>query len=331
MNILILTTQPHWKSWETKLSACRGALGIARNLGPVRIDKEVYKDGVPPVTAGKISRAWFNKLTLNARARGYHAVVVHCSRKEAKAWGMQDGLRGTTINDELMGEMWLNADEDDVVKYDSGRAVNRFVKVFVHECSHWFAKLLGQPDKTHYWDYERNNIMLAFTAYTFPVGILQRIQNTLVKEALRAPLDLWNAGILSQPFGAPSKLYRSGIHAGIDMAVPVGTPVIAPTDGRVTTVWKGHAELGNACLFEFYYQGSMHTLRCAHLKAAPTAGGYRRGDTFALTGNTGKSTGPHLHLELWRGGYNPDVLLDAELIRSVLLNPFAFFYKNKTY
>jgi hypothetical protein len=217
MKILLLTTQPNWKSWDEKLTACRGALGIAKNLGPVTIDKEVYKDGVPPVTVGKVSRAWFNKLTIKAKARGYHAVVLHCSRKEARAWGMEDGLRGTTINDELAGEMWLTADEKDVVKYPDGRRADRFVKVFLHECSHFFAKLLGVPDRTHYWDYEMHNTVFAFTDYTFPVGILQRIHSTVVKETLRAPLDLWNAGILSQPFGAPSKLYRSGIHAGIDM------------------------------------------------------------------------------------------------------------------
>lgn len=328
MKILLLTTQPTWKSWDTKLMACRGGLGLAKNIGEVTIDKKEYTHGKPPVVEGKIDRAWYNTLSIKYKKEGYDALVIHCSEKEAKAWKMQDGLRGSTINDEVFGEMWLCADENTVVTYDDGRKVNRFVKVFIHECSHWVAKrLLGQEDKTHYWDYERHAIYLAFTTYTFPVGLMERLRQSVTKERLSLPITNWNS--VSQHFGKPDKAYVSGIHPGTDFAVPVGTPVIAPTDGKITKVWDKHKELGNACLFEFYHKGKLYTLQFAHLKSAPKLGGFRRDTTMAQTGNTGKSTGPHCHVALWQGGYNADVLVRADLIREVMLDPYVFFITNK--
>lgn len=177
MKILLLTTQPNWKSWNDKLTACRAGLGLAKNIGTVVIDKEKYTYGKPVVVKGRLDHTWFNKLSSDAKKRGYDAVVLHCTEKEAKRWKMQDGLRGVAINDEIFGELWLNANERTVVTYKSGRKVNRFVKVFLHECSHWIAKrLLVQEDKTHYWDYELNAIHLAFTTYTFPLGLMDRLR-----------------------------------------------------------------------------------------------------------------------------------------------------------
>ena len=180
MKILILTTQPHWKSWDDKLAACRAGLELAKNIGKVVIDVQEYTLGKPKVVKGRLDHTWFNQLSTDAKKKGYDAVVLHCSQLEAKRWKMQDGLRGVAINDEIFGELWLNANENTFVKYKNGRKVNRFVKVFLHECSHWIAKrLLLQEDKTHYWDYERYAIHLAFTTYTFPIGLMDRLRKLL--------------------------------------------------------------------------------------------------------------------------------------------------------
>jgi len=178
MKILLLTTQPDWSSWRNKLSACRGGLGIARNIGKVVIEKRTYDLGKPPVAGGKIDRAWFNKLTLQAKKEGFQGVVLHFGETEARRWKIKNGLRGSTINDEVMGEMWLNADEKSKITYDDGRKVDRFVKVFLHECSHWFAKrLLGQEDQTHSLGSHRKNhaSFQEGTRYpTSPVEILDK-------------------------------------------------------------------------------------------------------------------------------------------------------------
>lgn len=324
MRILIQTTALEWESWERKLTACRGGLGLTRNIKSVTIDLEPFGD-VVKIVDGKVDRAWFNKLTIEAKSRGYSAVVLHMDQTYANVVGIKQTIRGATINDEAIGELWVIADEDQKVVYPSSRKVDRFVKVFLHEMSHWMAKTLNQEDKTHYWDYEKENIALVMSSYEWPRGIWERIINAVRKERMVTPLAQWTVRDITQGFLAPNDLYQSGVHAGVDFAVPTGTALYAPTDGRVTRVWDNHTTLGNACLFEFYYNGRLYTMRCAHLKDKVKKGGYRRGDVIARTGNTGLSTGPHLHIELWKGGYLHETLLSATAIKDQLVNPYVFF------
>lgn len=321
MKILIYTTQPGWKSWPQKLSAIRGTIGLTRYVGPVTIDLRTF-DGTPQVAGGKVSRAWFNTLTIPARKEGYEAVVLHLSEKEGKKLAL-DGYRGCTINDELTGEIWLLADENTVVKYDDGFEINRFYKVLIHEMSHWLAHLTKTKDNTHYWDYDRHFVMAAFREYELKRSLIATILSAYRKERMRLPLD--TMGPISQPFGEKNTLYKSGIHAGCDFALPVGTKIYAPTDGVVSLTWNRHKDLGNAFVFEFYYMGKMYSMRCAHLRDPVKKGGYRAGDILGYTGNTGLSTGPHLHMEIWRGGYNPDMLQSEETVRQALVNPTILF------
>lgn len=324
MKILLLTTEPTWKTWDIKLSACRGGLGLVKNIGKVQIDLEEFKGKEVPTIQGKVDRAWFNVLTMNARARGYQAVVLHMGEEKAKKWGVKQTLRGCTINDEVIGEMYIMSNENTKIKYDSGRVVNRFVKVFLHEMSHWMAKTLKQEDKTHYWDYERECVFLSLLPYKYPQGFIDSIVSTVRKEKVTSPITF---SPVTQAFGEKNSLYTSGIHAGVDVALPVGTPIKAPTDGEVTVIWNNHKDLGNACLFEWHYNGLHRTMRIAHLKVAPTKGEYRRGDVIALSGNTGKSSGPHVHLENWRGAYDIDILNSASQIKENLEDPVEFFRK----
>ena len=328
MKILIYTTQPNWKSWPQKLSAIRGTLGFARYAGPVTIDLITF-EGTPVVVGGKVSRGWFNTLTIPARKEGYEVVVLHLSEKEGKKYGL-DGYRGCTINDELTGEIWLLADENTVIKYDDGQEINRFYKVFVHELSHWMAHLTKSKDNTHYWDYEKHFVMMALREYTVPRSLMDTILSTFRKETMRLPLDNMLTLPISQSFGEKNTLYKSGIHAGCDYAVQVGTKIYAPSDGKVTVTWNKHKDLGNAFVFEFYYFGRMFSMRCAHLRDAVKKGDYRKGTVIGYTGNTGLSTGPHLHMEVWRGGYNPDMLQSETTVRQALINPTVLFNNHIT-
>jgi murein DD-endopeptidase MepM/ murein hydrolase activator NlpD len=89
-------------------------------------------------------------------------------------------------------------------------------------------------------------------------------------------------------------------HAGLDFAVPIGTPTVSLVYGKVTEV----AERGNYGKtvtvrgddgFDYFY---------AHLDKYKVTVGSRvgPGQTVALTGNTGAGSGPHLHLEVTRNG-----------------------------
>ena len=90
---------------------------------------------------------------------------------------------------------------------------------------------------------------------------------------------------------------RLAAHKGVDFAMPVGTPVLATGDGEVI-VAKYSGAAGN---FIAIRHGSQYTTRYMHLRQLLVKPGQRvkRGDRIALSGNTGRSTGPHLHYELW--------------------------------
>lgn len=91
-------------------------------------------------------------------------------------------------------------------------------------------------------------------------------------------------------YGIPS------FHTGIDIAVPEGTPVRAAAAGRVTFAgW----ESGFGLLVVIDHENGYETYY-GHLSKLLVSPGQMvsAGDTIALSGNTGLSTGPHLHFEV---------------------------------
>lgn len=90
---------------------------------------------------------------------------------------------------------------------------------------------------------------------------------------------------------------RIAPHKGVDFALPVGTPVLAVGDGEVVVAKNGGAA-GNYVAIR---HGRQYMTRYMHLKKVLVKPGekVKRGDRIALSGNTGRSTGPHLHFEIW--------------------------------
>lgn len=86
-------------------------------------------------------------------------------------------------------------------------------------------------------------------------------------------------------------------HRGVDFAMPVGTPVLAVGDGEVVVSKNGDGA-GNYIAIR---HGRQYMTRYMHLKKMLVKPGQqvKRGDRIALSGNTGRSTGPHLHYEIW--------------------------------
>ena len=85
-------------------------------------------------------------------------------------------------------------------------------------------------------------------------------------------------------------------HAGMDFSAPVGTDVFATGNANVVfTGWK--QGYGNTVELD---HGFGYTTLYAHLYKVLVHNGQnvKRGDVIALVGNTGKSTGPHLHYEV---------------------------------
>ncbi len=111
--------------------------------------------------------------------------------------------------------------------------------------------------------------------------------------------------VVTSAFGAPrGSVVRGGsggrIHRGVDLRASVGTPVHAPGDAEVKTV---RVAGGYGLMVELDHGGGWVSL-FAHLSRARVRPGQRvaRGDLVALSGASGRVTGPHLHWELHHGG-----------------------------
>ncbi|MFF3344489.1 M23 family metallopeptidase [Streptomyces sp. NPDC002779] len=89
------------------------------------------------------------------------------------------------------------------------------------------------------------------------------------------------------------------VHTGIDFPVAYGTPVLAATDGTVRTQWN--SAYGNMMIVTA--MDGTETWYC-HLSTYQVASGtaVKAGDQIAFSGNSGNSTGPHLHFEVRPGG-----------------------------
>ena len=89
---------------------------------------------------------------------------------------------------------------------------------------------------------------------------------------------------------------QHGFHHGVDVSVPVGTPLTAPIDGVVERIDEGGH--GGLSLTISHRGGRSTTFR--HLSATvPSVGDrVRAGEIVAESGDSGRTTGPHLHLEM---------------------------------
>lgn len=135
-------------------------------------------------------------------------------------------------------------------------------------------------------------------------------------------------GGLLQEFSSPLKLYwynyissyygyrknpntgKEEIHRGLDIAVPTGTKVYAAHDGTVTTAaYDGY--YGNYVVIE----KDGYTTKYAHMDSLNVRKGQKvtKGAVIGTTGNTGSSTGSHLHIECLYNGeyYNPLFYFDV--------------------
>lgn len=95
-------------------------------------------------------------------------------------------------------------------------------------------------------------------------------------------------------------------HRGIDVATRMNAPIVAPADGVVASFTTDH---GYGKILSVHHGYGLVT-RYAHLqKTLVEKGQYvKRGETIALVGNSGRSTGPHLHYEVLLNGVPVDPL-----------------------
>ncbi|MFJ3825994.1 peptidoglycan DD-metalloendopeptidase family protein [Streptomyces nodosus] len=121
-------------------------------------------------------------------------------------------------------------------------------------------------------------------------------------QKLAAPLK--GTPVISSPFGVsrPSSYY--GYHTGIDFAVPVGTPVYAADAGTVTLSGWNDAYGNRIVIKHKNRDGKSVETTYNHLSSLSVKQGdsVQVGRLVGHSGNTGNSTGPHLHFEVLVGG-----------------------------
>ena len=101
------------------------------------------------------------------------------------------------------------------------------------------------------------------------------------------------------------------LHRGVDIAVPTGTAVLAAMDGTVTAA-AYDSYYGNYIVIE---DSNGYCTKYAHMDRLSVSAGQtvKHGDTIGTTGNTGSSSGSHLHIECQYNGeyYNPLFYFEA--------------------
>ena len=163
---------------------------------------------------------------------------------------------------------------------------------------------------------------LAFDARTDLDGLIRRanilsasfaeVTDTLTRNNQRlaaTPSIMPTAGWLSSQFSMHRFhpiLHISRPHEGIDVAAPMGAPVVAPASGVVITITQQH---GYGLILEINHGNGLVT-KYAHLSRVNVKMGQRvtRGQLIANVGNSGLSTGPHLHYEIHVDGRVVDPL-----------------------
>jgi murein DD-endopeptidase MepM/ murein hydrolase activator NlpD len=106
-------------------------------------------------------------------------------------------------------------------------------------------------------------------------------------------------GYLSAGFGNRLDPFtgQRDFHAGLDISAPVGTRVQSPADGVIVSAGQKGA-YGNSIIIDHGYGV---VTRYGHLSGFNVKPGQRvkRGDVIGFVGDTGRSTAPHLHYEVW--------------------------------
>jgi murein DD-endopeptidase MepM/ murein hydrolase activator NlpD len=121
------------------------------------------------------------------------------------------------------------------------------------------------------------------------------------------------SGRITSPFGFRTHPItgKKSFHNGVDIACYLGTPVFAPATGKVTEKWV-HPSGGNSVAFVSLIDGIRFGF--AHLDRVVVKIGDQitKGDIIAYSGNSGKSTGPHLHFTTKKNGnwIDPQTLID---------------------
>lgn len=126
--------------------------------------------------------------------------------------------------------------------------------------------------------------------------------------ALASFPDKWpvNGGVISSPYGGRTDPVSGGseYHQGVDIALEYGEPVYAAGAGTITQAGVN----GGYGIFASIDHGNGYKTQYGHMSAVAVKSGQKvgKGEIIGFVGNTGYSTGPHLHFEVLSDGQTID-------------------------
>lgn len=186
-----------------------------------------------------------------------------------------------------------------------------------------YAKLIGYKNSEQVLGAARKLDVLASRMYNQSVSydslfaLARNKSDMLAHIPAIMPLKVTDLKYISSNYGyRPDPIYKiSKFHGGMDFSAPMGTEVYVTGDGVVIDVDKSFWGYGNMVTVDHGYG---YVTRYAHLQSAAVRKGQKlkRGQLIGFVGNTGKTTGVHLHYEVRKN--------------NVPINPISFFFDDLT-
>jgi hypothetical protein len=163
-----------------------------------------------------------------------------------------------------------------------------------------------EADGLHWWRVQGQvdgNPLEGWMAEVSPRGV-RLLAPAIYRDAIQLSVPCQGNHRVSQLWGSNANFYSqfkyNGVplrgHNGIDFAIPVGTPLLATDSGTVIEVGSSPAGFGNWIMLDHRWGQSvyahMHRITVRHGQSV------QRGEVLGESGNTGTSTGPHLHYSI---------------------------------
>lgn len=224
-------------------------------------------------------------LALKMQLKSIRERIDHIGSTLDRVERFDQKLRAITLLSDPQRNLAMGPTESDPQAQQAGSVENQFTRLTTGDAP---AVLSGKLDK------------LSAEA-TRQEQSLQQLHDYFQdqKSLLASTPSIWPArGWVTSDFGQRLDPYTADrvMHAGLDIAAPHGKDVVAPAEG--TVVFAGlEGGYGNVLVIDHGY--GIKT-RYGHLAKITVKAGDRikRGQIVAVVGNTGRSTGPHLHYEV---------------------------------
>jgi murein DD-endopeptidase MepM/ murein hydrolase activator NlpD len=133
-------------------------------------------------------------------------------------------------------------------------------------------------------------------------NLINQLEEKINRLASKPSIRPVKGGWITSKFGYRKSPFtgQKEFHSGMDISNKSGTKIVATANGRVSFAAK-KAYMGNRIVID---HGNGMNTRYLHLKKILVKQGQKvkRGDVIALLGNTGQSTGPHVHYEIQLNG-----------------------------